>query len=173
MEIWKDIKGYEGKYQISNLGNVRALDYYAKTYRGKRLKRAKQVAITDNGAGYKIASLNKENKRKNFYIHRLVAEAFLENPNKFPHVNHKDYNKANNTLENLEWITIKENVRYSLKNKPKTTKRTTKYGKYIKYDKRYGTYNVVVPINGRRTYLGGFKNPEDAMKKRDSFLNNK
>ena len=96
-EIWKDIEGYENKYQISNLGRVKALDY----------RRTKKEKILDsrNNKGYKAIALWNNSKRKVFLIHRLVANAFIPNPNKFPQINHKDENKLNNCVDNLEWCT--------------------------------------------------------------------
>lgn len=96
-EIWKDIKGYENKYQISNLGRVKALDY----------RRTKKEKILDsrNNKGYKAIALWNNGKRRVFLIHRLVANAFIPNPNKFPQINHKDENKLNNSVDNLEWCT--------------------------------------------------------------------
>ena len=97
MERWKTIKGYEGLYEISNCGKIKSLitNRYLKPF--------------DNGKGYMTIGLFKGKKRKNHYIHRLVANAFISNPNKFPEVNHKDFNKKNNKVENLEWVTIKQN----------------------------------------------------------------
>lgn len=114
-EIWKDIKGYEGLYQVSNLGRVKSLK--RKVYAGRGRMRWEDGGILssyrNNGNGYKIVGLNKESKVKNKYIHRLVAEAFLENPNNLPYVNHKDENKANNCVENLEFCTAQYNCTYN------------------------------------------------------------
>lgn len=171
MEIWKDIKGYEGMYQISNYGNVRALDYKVKMLHGERTKKGHLLKSTSNGNGYLIVGLSCKGKRKNYYIHRLVAETFLDNPNMCNQVNHKDYNTFNNCLDNLEWVSAKENIIYSLPNRPKTNKATNQYGKYIKFDKRYSSFVVVVP-NGykSRKYVGSFKTQEEAIKQRDEYL---
>ena len=96
-EIWKDIIEYEGIYQISNLGRV-------KNTVTKEIKKQ-----SDNGKGYKIVNLWKQNKGKMFYIHRLVAEAFIENTLNKPEVHHIDSDRSNNTVENLAWVTTKEN----------------------------------------------------------------
>lgn len=106
-EIWKDIEGYEGLYQVSNLGRVRSLP--RRTTKGKILK-----TFIDY-AGYEIVTLcntNKKNPSCKFRVHRLVAQAFITNPNELPQVNHIDGNKLNNSAENLEWVTAKENINH-------------------------------------------------------------
>ena len=108
MEEWKDIKGYEGIYQISNKGRV-------KTLGNNRRKEKIREGIEDN-RGYKRISLCKNGKEKKYSIHRLVAQAFLPNPDNLPVVNHKDENKLNNNVENLEWCTQEYNVNYSSSN---------------------------------------------------------
>lgn len=104
-EVWKDIEGYEGKYQVSNLGRVRGLDRknsMGKTVKGRILKPRK------THAGYLRAHLCRDDR----YIHRLVAEAFIPNPNNLPQINHKDEDKANNSVDNLEWCTCEYNLSY-------------------------------------------------------------
>ena len=96
-EKWKDIAGYEGIYQISNLGRV-------KNTVTKEIKKQ-----SDNGKGYKSVNLWKQNKGQTFYIHRLVAGAFIENTLNKPEVHHIDSDRSNNTVENLTWVTTKEN----------------------------------------------------------------
>ena len=105
MEIWKDIKGYEGLYQVSNKGRVKSLNY-------RRTGKEKILSSSPNSYGYLIVGLCKNGKQKPFYIHRLVAEAFLTNPNNLLEVNHKDENKENNHVENLEWCDRKYNNNY-------------------------------------------------------------
>ena len=101
MEIWKDCKGYEGLYQVSDNGIVWSV------------RSQKKLKPAMNTKGYLFVSLYARNgKIKNEYIHRLVALAFLENPNNYPQVNHKDEDKHNNTVENLEWMTCKDNINY-------------------------------------------------------------
>ena len=104
IEIWRDIKDYEGLYQISNLGNVKSL------YR-KCSKNGNRSIGTDN-KGYKRLYLNKNGKRKSHRVHRLVASAFIPNDKNFPQVNHKDENKENNRVDNLEWCTNEYNNNY-------------------------------------------------------------
>ena len=101
-EIWKDIKGYEGLYQISNLGNLISIKHNT----------IKPIIVSKNQK-YLRNNLWKDGKYKTFSIHRLVAEAFLPNPNNFTVVNHKDGNKLNNRVDNLEWCTQSYNVKES------------------------------------------------------------
>lgn len=115
-EIWKDIESYEGLYQISNFGRVRSLDVWLRNSLNgtKRLKKGKLVSLTDNGRGYKIASLSNLG-RKNHYIHRLVAKHFIDNKNKHNEVNHLDGDKSNNNYYNLEWCSKSENCAHASK----------------------------------------------------------
>ena len=128
-EIWKDIPEYEGYYQISNLGRIKSLH----NYRGKESiikPRIKQEYLT--------IGLRKNNVRKWKRIHRLIAEAFIPNPNNYPVVNHKNENKLDNRIENLEWCTVGYNNTYGsrLKRvKQKVSKPVIQYdlqGNYIK-----------------------------------------
>lgn len=105
MEIWKDVEGYEGLYQVSSEGRVKSLGNN-KTRKEKILKNCKDKD------GYLYVLLCKEGKKKYFTIHRLVAKAFLSNPNNLLEVNHKDENKQNNCVENLEWCDCKYNINY-------------------------------------------------------------
>ena len=123
-EIWKDIKGYEGHYQVSNWG------------RGKSLKWNKEKILQPliQSNGYYYIGLVKNNKRINYKIHRLVAEAFLPNPNNYKEVNHKDENKANNVVTNLEWCDRKYNQNYGTRTE-KCSKKVYQYtldGKFVK-----------------------------------------
>ena len=117
MENWKDIIGYEGLYQVSNLGNVKSL---SKTVlnRGKypSISKEKIFKYRIDKYGYALFRFTKNNKRKNILGHRLVALAFLPNPENKPQVNHIDGNKLNNNMDNLEWNTAKENVNHSWRN---------------------------------------------------------
>lgn len=103
MEIWKDIKEYEGIYQVSNFGKV---------------KSKRKILIPAKGEYLKV-SLSKNGTQKTRYIHRLVAETFLDNKSNLPFVNHKDENRYNNNVNNLEWCTNKYNINYGNAQKKK------------------------------------------------------
>ena len=109
-EIWKDVKGYEGLYQVSNLGRVKRLRFINRHLDFKQEKILKPYK--DGGDYYFVIGLHKNGKKKYKAIHRLVAEAFIPNPNNYPIVNHKDENKENNYVDNLEWCTHKYNSNY-------------------------------------------------------------
>lgn len=108
IEIFKDISGYEGIYQISNFGRVKSL---IDTH-GNIRKTEKILKEINTRHGYKTYSLYKNKKSKRILTHRLVADAFIPNPNNYVEVNHKDENKANNSVDNLEWCTRKYNCNY-------------------------------------------------------------
>lgn len=107
-EIWKDIKGYEGLYQVSNLGRIKSFS--------KRKELIRKPTKNKKRNGYLEISLFKNNKEKRFKVHRLVAEAFIPNPENKEEVNHIDGNKSNNNKNNLEWVTDKENKEHAWKN---------------------------------------------------------
>lgn len=117
MEEWKDIKDYEGIYQVSNLGRVKSLKY------GKE----KILKLKTRGYGYKAVILCKDNVKKPYYVHRLVAIAFIPNPDNLPCVNHIDEDKNNNHIENLEWCNRKYNTNYGTRNKRQSEKMKGKY----------------------------------------------
>lgn len=109
MEIWKDISGYEGLYQVSNLGRVKSLeriDNNNHPVKEKIIKPYKTIG------GYMQVCLWKNGKVKHLQIHRLVAQAFIPNPYNLPECNHKDENPLNNCVENLEWCDHKYNINY-------------------------------------------------------------
>lgn len=141
MEEWKDIKGYEGHYQVSNLGNVRSLK------RNKVLK----LKIVVDGRGYCVVTLhNKGQKIRK--VHQLVAESFLNyfsNKNRFLVVDHIDNNKKNNKLDNLQIISCRKNVSKDVKGK------TSIYTGVCKHKQHKNWYSQI-KINGKTKYLGLF-----------------
>lgn len=107
-EVWKDIEGFEG-YQISNRGRVKSLNY-------SHTKQERVLQQCIDRRGYCRITLYKNGKIYNLKVHRLVAMAFIANPNEKPQVNHIDECKANNHAENLEWCTCKENINHGTRN---------------------------------------------------------
>ena len=144
-ELWADVKGYEGLYQVSTWGRVRSLDRIVIFKNNtKCFKKGRLLKLSKNIKGYIDVALYKECKSKHFQVHRLVAIAFIPNPLNLPVVNHKDENKLNNRVENLEWCTIKYNNNYGTKNKraaeantngkcSKSVYQYDLYGNFIKY----------------------------------------
>ena len=126
MEQWKDIEEFKGLYQISNLGKVKSIERYKNNGRGMQLlpEKLKEVQIQPNG--YHYVNLYVNNKNHTRRIHRLVATAFIPNTESKPDVNHIDGNKANNTINNLEWSTKKENIQHMIK----SGYGANQYGKY-------------------------------------------
>lgn len=113
-EVWKDIPGYEGFYQVSNIGRVKSLDRVVIDRNGRHMK-YKGVLLTPqyNEFGYQKIMLMMSRKGRTFKIHQLVAMTFIENKENHPCVNHKDGNKENNSVDNLEWCTFGENNKHA------------------------------------------------------------
>ena len=129
--IWKNIKGYEGLYQVSDEGEVRSLNY-----RGNG--EIQVLRSANNNYGYPTVVLVKNGKHKTHTVHRLVASAFLSNPENLPYINHKDENRTNNTVSNLEWCTPTYNNTYGsriekfIKSKSKPIRQFTLDGEVVK-----------------------------------------
>lgn len=119
-EVYKSIEGYEGSYEVSNFGNVRSLDRVIidkngakRNIKGKLLALSNAGKIQKDGSSYLKVGLSKNRVIKQFLAHRLVAQAFVDNPNNYEEVNHKDEDKHNNIYSNLEWCTRSENNNHS------------------------------------------------------------
>lgn len=153
VEEWKDIEGYEGLYQVSNLGRIKSLSRRVKC--GNGYIDTKEIILTPSKdtSGYLIVRLYKNGKGKTYKCHRLAAIAFIPNPNNLPQINHKDEDKENPRIENLEWCSNKYNCNYGTHNKrmakslSKTVYQYSLEGKFIrKWDStiqcsREGGYN--------------------------------
>lgn len=116
IEYWKPIPGYLDLYEISSFGRVRSLERFINDRGCVYLRKSKLLKLSKNKDGYLAVTLYKSGQRKTFKVHRLVAMAFIPNPDNLPMINHKDCNPANNTVENLEWCTQKYNVSYGTAN---------------------------------------------------------
>ena len=134
MEQWKEIKGYEGLYEVSNTGKVRSVLLTTG-------RRPRELKLHMRGFYQFVGLYDKEGKRKQYSIHRLVAEMFISNPNNKPQVNHLDGNKLNNYVSNLEWVNNSENQKHAFKNKLQNSNHCTRKVKCIELDK---TYNSIV-----------------------------
>ncbi len=163
-ECWKDISGYEGKYQISNKGRIKSILFTNNQITKKQDKIMKPQLRNK----YLIINLSKDSKRKQYSIHRLVAQEFIKNPNNYNVVNHLDYNTLNNNADNLEWCTQKQNVKHSVCHmKGKAHMRMPKELYGITYREKYNNYELAI----KQKYYGKYKTLEEAKKKRDEILN--
>lgn len=169
-EEWRDISGYDGRYQVSNLGNVRSVNY-------RNTGVCKKISMKLNCNGYFEVTLCKNNQSKWFKVHRLVAMTFLPNPNGLPCVNHKDENRTNNNVDNLEWCSYLYNNTYGnarkkmsmkMRNNQYLSKHVNQYtidGKFIKEWESIAEagcslqtkgFNIVSCLKGRRKSCAGF-----------------
>lgn len=125
MEIWKPVVGLEGKYEVSDEGNVRSVDRFITGIDGVRQHRkGKMLSVHYNHKGYNRVQLGKQGS---IVVHQIVAKAFIPNPNNKPQVNHIDGNKENNSVDNLEWVTLQENMEHAKKHGLLNTKGFTDY----------------------------------------------
>ncbi len=115
-EKWKDILAWEGLYQISNFGRVKSLEKHVINKSGTYTKRKERILKPSISKGYYHVILHRDKFKKGYTVHRLVAVNFLIEHDKNLHINHKDGNKLNNHIENLEWCTQKENSQHAVKN---------------------------------------------------------
>ena len=165
-EEWKDVVDYEGIYQISNKGNFRR-----NPLKPRKAKYPKQI----NRLGYEYVSISKHGKKMNKTIHQLVAAAFIPDFRYGMHVNHKDGNKTNNCLNNLELTNPVHNNTHAAA-LPTTTKqgKSKYYNVSIRIDKRHkipkATYMASVKIQSKRHYIGSFKEEIAAAKAVDAYL---
>ena len=157
-EIWKDIEGFEGKYQVSNMSNVKSLERTVWNGRGyyktvpERILKARKASN-----GYLQVQLCKDGKVKGYLVHRLVASAFCENPEGYTEVNHLDENKTNNNADNLEWCSRSYNANYGTRNQ--------RAGKKVA-EKLRGRKQSEEHIKKRVEKLKGRKMSEESIKKR-------
>jgi len=115
MEIWKDIEGYNGIYQVSNYGNVYVIGRNIIRNNVNYFLKPKYMKCRYDLDGYLLVGLTKDKKQNTFRVHRLVCEAFIKNEFNKPQINHIDGNKSNNNISNLEWCTASENIKHAFK----------------------------------------------------------
>lgn len=166
-EIFKDIPGYEGLYQVSNLGNVKSLSRIRVNRKSHYLTKDKLLKQNINGSGYYVVSLCLNEKKKNFTVHQLVAIAFLNHtPCGYKLVvDHINDIKTDNRLENLQIVT----QRYNSRKKQEGYSSNYKGVSFNKKNKKYTSY---ITINKKIYHLGSFENEENASKFRDCFVDN-
>lgn len=155
VEIWKDIPGYEGLYQASNLGNIKSLGRKVIRKNGSiDTKSPKILKLSDNGKGYKSVVLSDDDSKvKSHYVHRLVAMTFLGYQDMS--VDHIDQNRSNNKIENLRYLTSRENSSINKKNK------SSKYTG-VHLCKRINKWKVYIRIQGEKHYVGTFECEDEA-----------
>jgi len=173
-EIWKDVVGYEGLYKVSSLGRVKGVDRIIKAkfinHETQKVKGQILKPFT-NKQGYVRVTLNINQKVNKFSVHRLVAQAFIPNPDNKPQVNHKDEKRDNNNVDNLEWVTAKENSNYGtrlekiskIKSKPVISvsecglmrwfKSATEAANVLNVQNK----NITKVLYGTRHHTGGYK----------------
>jgi hypothetical protein len=147
IEIWKDIEGYEGLYQVSNFGQVKSFC--------KSKRKGKILAECINGHGYFVVILYLGENRKTKYNHRLVAETFFGKSDLV--VNHKDGNTINNNIENLEYVSIRDNTIHSYKFEKTSSQYTG-----VSWNKSVSKWGAYINLNGTLKYLGCFNNELEA-----------
>lgn len=121
-ELWEDIEGYKGSYQVSNMGRVRSLDRIVNNKSSSYIRKGNIKSPKNSGSGYFQVGLCKNGIVKSFLIHRLVAKAFIKNPYSKGTVNHLNCNTRDNRSSNLEWATLSENIKYAFKKGKKPIK---------------------------------------------------
>ena len=149
-EIWKDVIGYEEQYQVSNLGNIRSKNRVIVDSLGRRRKlQSQQIRIQTSKTGYKQVLLYKDGEMRTHLVHRLVAEAFIPktetNKNE---INHKDENKSNNTVDNLEWCDHKYNINFGTR----TEKTSKKVYQYTKGNRKINEYRSAWEVHRQLGY---------------------
>ena len=159
-EIWKDVLGFEGRYMVSNLGNVKSIV----TNHGKPQDKEIVKRIRSDTCNYYYVQLSRNGKSTHKAVHRLVAECFIDNPENKPIVNHIDGNKHNNAADNLEWCTYSENLEHAFsiglrsvedcRNRMigKTFGKKTSQYRYVCFDKSRNRWKVSIKTYGKTVY---------------------
>lgn len=171
IEEWKDIGGYEGLYQVSNLGRVKSIPRSTLCSDGRTISlKGKILAPNIHTDGYVYVKLCKNSSQKNYRVHRLVAMAFIDNPHDYPEVNHLDENRGNNEACNLEWCTSQHNSTYgNCRQRQKSSLRRKQmpfmcietgetFGSIAEYREKYNTSNTHISdvLKGKRKTADGY-----------------
>lgn len=148
-EIWKDSPYFPEKYEISNMGNLR------------NKERNHIYKNTNKNGDYFSIVLTYKGMKKSTRIHRLVAETFIPNPNKYPCVNHKDFNKQNNKVDNLEWCTYSDNTKHAIKNNKECLRGIKRYNR----NKSFNKYGYIYQYDKNNNFIGKYRDTQEAYKK--------
>lgn len=162
-EVWKPVSDYEGYYEVSNYGNVRSVDRIVKVKNYYRPIRGRVLKHVLGNSGYLFVRLSKGNKVKQVDIHRLVALAFIANPNNYIQVNHKDENKLNNRVDNLEWCSASYNINYGTRNERSSLKNSKPINQYDKQGKLINTYSSILDAGKQFSSKSAFSNISKAV----------
>lgn len=176
-EIWKDISGYEGLYQISTCGRVKSLQRDIISKKGQKFQVEEKIIkpiYRSRNQNYAAVHLCRNSNTKTVSVHRLVAKAFIPNPSNLPFINHKDENPRNNTIENIEWCSVQYNNNYGLANAKRSASlkngaKSKKVNQYTLDGKQFAVYpstmeakrqtgilHIVDVCNGKREKAGGY-----------------
>ena len=166
-EIWKDIEGYDGYYQVSNCGRIKSLSRCIFNGMGYYLKKEKILKLSMRNDGYQVVGLYIENISKNFLVHRLVASAFVKNLFNKEKVIHIDFIKHNNNSNNLEWTNSLEAVCYNMCNQKSSSEFIG-----VSFRKNRNKWLSSIVINGKLIHIGSFKTQEEAYQARCDYEKN-
>lgn len=159
-EIWKDVCGYVGIAQVSNYGRVRTLNRtYVNSLGVKKLHQGRMMTPSTDKWGYKYVNLSIGGKSKKMKVHRLVAQAFIDNPKSLPCVNHKNEIKHDNLESNLEWASYRYNKVYSIDKRSTTSSHVG-----VSWHKALNCWRAYFNIGKKQTHLGYFDDESDAAK---------
>ena len=164
-EDWKDINGYEGKYQVSNYGRIKSFPKFIERKTGSYFTKEKVLKCTLDNYGYPCVYLYSNGNVRHIKVHILVAKSFIENPNGYSDINHKDGNKTNNRIDNLEWCDRSHNIQHAYDNflhksgeEHNLSKLTWNEVNYIRenykpYDKEFGQKSLAEKFNVDRNTI--------------------
>jgi len=156
IEIWEDIKEYKGLYQVSNMGRVKSLERTFIDKIGRKQHTKERILKPETDChGYLRIALYDSNGKKRFFVHRLVCEAFHENPENKPCVNHIDENKTNNTASNLEWCTVAENINHGTHNARSGKARSKPVGQYTRDGKLIKVWQSTMEVERQLGFDNG------------------
>ena len=157
-EIWIEVKGYEGKYAISNFGRIKSLSRIKTNGNGSFISQEHLINKQINRYGYEKCIIFQHGKPKTFLIHRLVAIAFINNNDNLPEVNHKDLVRNNNYVDNLEWVSKRENKTHGFIDKNTINSHVGVY-----YEKRYKSWIVKIWDGNKDNYIKSFASEDEAI----------